>query len=181
MKMDEAIRITAPLDEATINKLHAGDNVLISGEMLVARDAAHKLMVEMLDKGTPLPVELTGEVVYYMGPSPARPGQVIGASGPTTSGRMDKYAPRLLDVGLKGMVGKGQRSAEVIEAMKRNGCVYFAAIGGAGALISKSITSYRVIAFGELGPEALSRITVKDFPAIVVIDKEGNNFYTKEK
>lgn len=177
--MDAIIRIHAPLNSATVSLLRAGDNVLITGELLVARDAAHKRLVDLLDKGESLPVELKGAIIYYMGPSPARPGKVIGAAGPTTAGRMDKYAPRLMDAGIKGMVGKGQRSESVVDSMKKNGCVYFAAIGGAGALISKTITSYRVIAFDELGPEALSLISVQDFPAIVVIDSEGNNFYTK--
>jgi len=177
--MGEIIRITTPLSEAVSRSLVAGDNVLITGKIFVARDAAHKRMVEGLDAGKPLPVDLTGAIIYYMGPSPARPGQAIGAAGPTTSGRMDKYAPRIIGCGLKGMLGKGQRSEAVVAAMKKYGCVYFAAIGGAGALNSKRIKKYEVLAYSELGPEALSAIEVEDFPATVVIDCEGNNQYLK--
>ncbi len=177
--MEESIRISVPLSEATARSLKAGDNVLVSGSVFVARDAAHKRMVQALDEGRPLPVDLSEGVVYYMGPSPARPGQAIGAAGPTTSGRMDKYTKRMIEQGLKGMIGKGQRSAEVVEAMKKHGCVYFAAIGGAGALNAKRIKSYRVVAYEDLGPEALSIIEVEDFPATVVIDCEGNNQYVK--
>lgn len=177
--MKEIIRISVPLNEDTARSLKAGDNVLISGTILVARDAAHKRMVEALDAGKPLPVDLAGRVVYYMGPSPAQPGHAIGAAGPTTSGRMDKYTPRMIEQGLKGMIGKGQRSEAVVEAMKKHGCVYFAAIGGAGALNSKRIKSYQVLAYDDLGPEALSIIEVENFPATVVTDCEGNNQYSK--
>ena len=175
--MKEGIRVSVPLSEAVARSLKAGDNVLISGSVFVARDAAHKRMVQALDEGKPLPVDFKDGVVYYMGPSPARPGHAIGAAGPTTSGRMDKYTGRMIEQGLKGMIGKGQRSQEVVEAMKEHGCVYFAAIGGAGALNSKRIKSYRVVAYEDLGPEALSVIEVENFPATVVIDCAGNNQY----
>lgn len=177
--MTEPIRITTPLSEETARSLSAGDDVLISGTMYVARDAAHKRMVESLSAGRPLPVDLQGAIIYYMGPSPARPGQAIGAAGPTTSSRMDAYAPALIAQGLKGMLGKGQRSAAVTAAMAEHGCVYFAAIGGAGALQSKRIKDYRVIAYEDLGPEALAVITVEDFPATVVIDCTGANQYVR--
>ena len=175
--MSEPKRINAPIDDETARNLRAGDSVLLSGKILAARDAAHKRMVECLDRGERLPVDLTGQIVYYVGPSPAKPGQPIGSAGPTTSGRMDAYAPRLMDVGLKGMIGKGYRSDKVVEAMKKHGVPYMAAVGGAGALIAKKIKSYKVLAWPELGPEALAEMEVEDFPAIVVIDSEGNNYY----
>ena len=174
---DTAKKIHAPFDEKTARGLRAGDRVLISGVILVARDAAHKRMVETLDKGEKLPVDLNGAVVYYMGPSPAKPGQPIGAAGPTTSGRMDAYTPRLLDQGLRGMIGKGYRKPEVVEAMKKHGVPYLAAVGGAGALIAKSVRKYTVLAYEELGPEAVAALEVEDFPAIVVIDCDGNDYY----
>ena len=170
-------KIRAPFDEATARSLRAGDRVLISGTILAARDAAHKRLVETLDKGEPLPVDLNGAVVYYVGPSPAKPGEVIGAAGPTTSGRMDAYTPRLLDQGLKGMIGKGYRKPEVVEAMKKHGVPYLAAVGGAGALIARSIKKYTVLAYEDLGPEAVAAMEVEDFPAIVVIDSTGDNYY----
>ena len=173
----EPIRITAPFDEKMARSLKAGDSVLISGTIIAARDAAHKLMVEALDAGKPLPVDLTNQVVYYVGPSPAKPGEPIGSAGPTTSGRMDSYTPRLIEEGLRGMIGKGNRSQAVIDAMKKHGVVYFAAVGGAGALIAKRILEYKVLAYEELGPEAVASMTVSDFPAIVVMDAEGNDFY----
>lgn len=175
--MSEPKRITAPFDEETARSLRAGDNVLISGKILAARDAAHKRMVECLDKGEPLPVDLKGQVVYYVGPSPAKPGHAIGSAGPTTAGRMDAYTPRLIREGLKGMIGKGYRKPEVVDAMKEYGVPYLAAVGGAGALIAKSIKKYDVLAWPELGPEALAVMEVEDFPAIVVIDSLGVNFY----
>ena len=174
---EAAKRIRAHFDDETARSLRAGDRVLITGTILAARDAAHKRLVETLDRGEPLPVDLKGQVVYYVGPSPAQPGQAIGAAGPTTSGRMDAYTPTMLDQGIKGMIGKGSRKPEVVESMKKNGTTYFAAVGGAAALIAKSIKKYEVIAYPELGPEALAALTVEDFPAIVVIDTEGNNFY----
>lgn len=175
--MSHAIKITAPFDKETAKKLKAGDNVLISGTIIAARDAAHKALTEALARGETLPIDLQNETIYYLGPSPAKPGEVIGAAGPTTSGRMDKYTPTILDLGVSGMIGKGYRSKEVIESIKKNGAVYMVAIGGAGALIAKSIKKYEVLAYPELGPEAVARLTVEDFPAIVAIDSEGNNFY----
>ena len=157
--------------------LSAGDMVYITGTIYTARDAAHKRMAEALKAGKELPIDVRGEMIYYMGPSPAREGNVIGSAGPTTASRMDRYTPRLLDMGLCGMIGKGKRSLEVIEAMIRNGAVYFAAIGGAGALLSKTIVKAELIAYDDLGTEAIRKLTVKDFPAIVVIDTKGNNLY----
>lgn len=170
-------RIRAPFDDATARSLRAGERVLISGVLLAARDAAHKRLVALLGEGAPLPVDLVGQVVYYVGPSPARPGRVIGSAGPTTAGRMDAYTPRLLDAGLKGMIGKGYRSPQVVGAMMAHGAPYLAAIGGAGALIARSIKKYTVLAWPELGPEALAVMEVEDFPAIVVIDSMGNDQY----
>lgn len=170
-------RIRAPFDDATARSLRAGDCVRISGVILAARDAAHKRLVECLDRGEALPVNLRGQVVYYVGPSPAKPGRPVGAAGPTTAGRMDAYTPRLLAEGLKGMIGKGYRNPEVVEAMKAHGVPYLAAVGGAGALIARSIRKYTVLAWPELGPEALAAMEVEDFPAIVVIDCLGNNQY----
>lgn len=172
--------IHAPLDAETIGSLRAGDFAYISGTIYTARDTAHKRMDEMLRKGDSLPLELENNIIYYLGPSPAREGRPIGAAGPTTSGRMDKYTPELLDLGLKGMIGKGKRSAAVKEAIVRNGCVYFAAIGGAGALLSKAITASEVIAFEDLGTEAVRRLEVVEFPAIVVVDALGNDLYEKK-
>ena len=170
-------RITAPLDKNVVKKLRAGDYVWISGTVYTARDAAHKRMQEALDKGQELPVDWKDNIIYYMGPSPAREGRVIGSAGPTTSSRMDPYTPQLLDMGLGGMIGKGKRSAEVSEAIIRNGAVYFAAVGGAGALLSKQIKSAEVIAYDDLGTEAIRRLEVEDLPVIVVIDPEGNDLY----
>lgn len=175
--MSEPKRIKAPFDDETARGLKAGDNVLITGKILAARDAAHKRLCECLDRGEDLPVDLTGQVVYYVGPSPAKPGRPVGSAGPTTSGRMDAYAPRLLDKGLKGMIGKGYRKPEVVESMKKNGVPYMAAVGGAGALIAEAIKGYTVLAWPELGPEALAEMEVVDFPAIVVIDSEGRDYY----
>ncbi len=175
--MTEQVRITTPLTNEAIKNLKAGDSVLITGVIYAARDAAHKCMVEALDRGEELPVDFTGQMVYYVGPSPAKPGEPIGSAGPTTSGRMDAYAPRLLDKGLKGMIGKGYRSAAVIDSMKQHGVVYLVTTGGAAALIAKTIKSYEVVAYGDLGPEALARMEVVDFPAIVAIDSTGKNVY----
>ena len=169
--------ITAPINKETARSLHAGDYVYIAGTMYTARDAAHKRMYEILQKGGELPVDWKDQVIYYMGPSPAREGRPIGSAGPTTASRMDKYAPQLLDLGLGAMVGKGKRSQAVIDAIVRNGSVYFAAVGGAGALLSKCITSAEVVAYDDLGTEAIRKLTVENFPAIVVIDSEGNNLY----
>ena len=169
--------ITAPINKETARSLHAGDYVYITGTMYTARDAAHKRMYEILQKGGELPVDWKDQVIYYMGPSPAREGRPIGSAGPTTASRMDKYAPQLLDLGLGAMVGKGKRSQAVIDAIVRNGSVYFAAVGGAGALLSKCITSSEVVAYDDLGTEAIRKLTVENFPVIVVIDKDGNNLY----
>lgn len=169
--------ITLPLKKEDIENLKAGDFVFFTGTIYTARDAAHKRMDEALSNGEELPLNIEGNTIYYMGPSPARPGRPIGSAGPTTASRMDKYAPRLLDLGLKGMIGKGKRSQEVMDAIVRNKAVYFAAIGGAGALLSKAITSSKVIAYDDLGTEAIRELTVENFPVIVVIDAEGNNLY----
>lgn len=177
MKMEKYIR--APLDTETISSLKAGDFVYISGTIYTARDAAHKRMSEALAGKGALPIELKNNIIYYLGPSPAREGRVIGSAGPTTSGRMDKYTPALLDLGLKGMIGKGRRSKEVKEAVVRNGCVYFAAIGGAGALLSKAIKASEVVAYKDLGTEAVRKLEVENFPVIVVMDADGNDLYEK--
>ena len=169
--------INVPLNKEIAATLRAGDYVYLTGVIYTARDAAHKRMYEALAAGEDLPMEMEDNVIYYMGPSPARESRPIGSAGPTTASRMDKYAPTLLDFGLKGMIGKGKRSAEVKEAIIRNGAVYFAAVGGAGALLSKSILSSEVIAYDDLGTEAVRRLEVKDFPVIVVIDCQGNNLY----
>ena len=169
--------IKAPLEKEIVKTLRAGDYVYITGTIYTARDAAHKRMDETLREGKELPVPLKDEIVYYMGPSPAREGRVIASAGPTTASRMDKYTPKLLDLGLGGMIGKGKRSKEVIDAIIRNQSVYFAAVGGAGALLSKCIQESEVVAYDDLGTEAIRRLTVKNFPVIVVIDCEGNNLY----
>lgn len=169
--------INVPLDGETAASLKTGDYVYLTGTIYTARDAAHKRMYDALKKEEPLPVDMKNNVIYYMGPSPARTGRPIGSAGPTTASRMDKYAPALLDLGLKGMIGKGKRTKEVKEAVIRNGAVYFAAVGGAGALLSRSITSSQVIAYDDLGTEAIRRLEVKDFPVIVVMDAQGNDLY----
>ena len=169
--------INAPLTDEDAKSLKAGDYVYITGTIYTARDAAHLRMYEALNRNEPLPVEMAHNIIYYMGPSPAREGRPIGSAGPTTASRMDKYAPRLLDLGLKGMIGKGKRSDAVKEAIVRNKAVYFAAVGGAGALLSKSITASEVVAYDDLGTEAIRKLEVENFPVIVVIDSEGNNLY----
>ena len=169
--------IQAPLDAKTISDLKVGDFVYITGVIYTARDAAHKRMAETLMEDGTLPIELKDNIIYYLGPSAAREGRVIGSAGPTTSGRMDRYTPALLDLGLKGMIGKGKRSGEVKDAVIRNGCVYFAAIGGAGALLSRAIKKSEVVAYEDLGTEAIRRLEVEDFPVIVVMDAEGNDLY----
>ncbi|MCR5671894.1 MAG: Fe-S-containing hydro-lyase [Butyrivibrio sp.] len=169
--------ITAPINKDVAKSLKAGDMVFISGTIYTARDAAHKRMAETLSQGKELPIELKDNLIYYMGPSPAREGRPIGSAGPTTASRMDKYAPELLDLGLGGMIGKGKRSQAVIDAMVRNGAVYMAAIGGAGALLSKAIVESEVVAYDDLGTEAIRKLKVERFPAVVVIDSEGNNLY----
>ena len=170
-------RYTVPFDRETAAQLKAGDCVNLTGTIYTARDAAHKRMQEALDRGEELPFDISGNIIYYMGPSPARAGQPIGSAGPTTASRMDKYTPALLDLGLRGMIGKGKRSDAVRDAVIRNGAVYFAAVGGAGALLSKSIIRSEVIAYEDLGTEAVRRLTVRDFPVIVVMDSQGNDLY----
>lgn len=173
--MDKYIK--APLDKETAKTLNAGDYVYITGTIYTARDAAHKRMDDTLNNGENLPIDLKNNIIYYMGPSPAREGRPIGSAGPTTATRMDKYAPRLLDLGLVGMIGKGKRQQPVIDAIVRNGAVYFAAVGGAGALLSKCIKESKVIAYDDLGTEAIRELYVENFPVIVVIDSKGNNLY----
>lgn len=170
-------QIRVPLSREDALSLRAGDYVFLNGTIYTARDAAHKRMQEALDRGEPLPFELKGNVIYYMGPSPAREGRPIGSAGPTTASRMDKYTPALLDLGLAGMIGKGRRSPAVREAVVRNRAVYFAAVGGAGALLSRAITSSEVIAYEDLGTEAVRKLTVKDFPVIVCMDAAGTDLY----
>lgn len=169
--------LTTPFTEDKITQLKAGDYVYITGTVYTARDAAHKRMIETLDRGEELPFDLKGQLIYYLGPSPAREGRVIGSAGPTTSSRMDKYAPRLLNLGLRGMIGKGKRNEQVIDAVKRNKGIYFAAVGGAGALLSKCIKKAEVIAYDDLGTEAIRKLEVEKLPVIVVIDTDGNNQY----
>ena len=173
--MDRKIQV--PISKEDAKRLRAGDYVYLTGTIYTARDAAHKRMQEALDAGNPLPLDMERNVIYYMGPSPAREGRPIGSAGPTTASRMDKYAQKLIDLGLGAIIGKGKRSQAVIDAVVRNGCVYFAAVGGAGALLSKCILSSEVIAYDDLGTEAIRKLEVKDFPVIVVIDSEGNNLY----
>ena len=170
-------KINTPITSEVASSLHSGDYCYISGEIYVARDAAHGRMNEALNKGEELPIPIKNCTIYYMGPSPARPGRPIGSAGPTTASRMDKYAPRLLDLGMKAMIGKGKRTPEVIDAIVRNKGVYFAAVGGAGALLSKCIKSSEVVCYDDLGAEAIRKLYVEDFPAIVVIDSQGNNLY----
>ena len=169
--------IHAPMVQEEISALKSGDYVYITGKIYTARDAAHLRMSQTLDRGEELPIKLEGNVIYYMGPTPARPGRTIGSAGPTTASRMDKYTPRLLDLGLTGMIGKGKRKPEVTEAIVRNGAVFFAAVGGAGALLSKCIKKAEVIAYEDLGTEAIRKLEVENLPVIVVIDSKGNNLY----
>jgi len=175
--MSEAIRLKTPLSDTDVEKLKAGDKVLLNGVIYTGRDAAHKRLYDLLMEGKPLPIDVKGQVIYYVGPAPAKPGQVIGSAGPTTSGRMDAYSPKLIEIGLKGMIGKGMRKKEVVEAMKKYKAVYFAATGGAGALLAKAIKKAQVVAYEELGPEAINRLEVENFPVIVVNDTKGNDLY----
>jgi fumarate hydratase subunit beta len=175
--MEEAIRIQTPLTDEMVEKLKIGDKVLVSGFIYTGRDAAHKRLVELVNKGQPLPFDIKGHIIYYVGPTPPKPGKVIGSAGPTSSYRMDPYAPVLLAKGLKGMIGKGSRGKEVIDAMKKYKAVYFAATGGAGALLSKRIKNSEVVAYADLGPEAIRKIEIEDFPAIVVNDTYGRDLY----
>jgi fumarate hydratase subunit beta len=174
-------KIKLPLTDEIIKDLHSGDNVLLSGTIYVARDAAHKRLIDSLNQGQSLPFDIKGQTIYYMGPSPAKPGQVIGAAGPTTSGRMDSFSPRLMEAGLKGMIGKGSRSKAVKEAIKKYRAVYFAAIGGVGALIVEGIKKSEVIAYEELGTEAIRKLEVEDFPVTVINDIYGNDLYEQGK
>lgn len=173
-------RINLPITDKDIKSLKAGDSVLLSGTIITGRDAAHKRLFELIEKNEKLPVDIKGKIIYYVGPAPAKPGYAVGPAGPTSSYRMDKYAPALLDLGLKGMIGKGARSKEVIDSIVKNKCVYFAAIGGAAALIAKSIKKEELLCYEDLGTEAVRRYTVEDFPCIVAIDCNGNNVYESE-
>lgn len=169
--------ITAPLTDEKINSLKSGDEVLLSGTVYTGRDAAHKRMIALIEKGEPLPFDIRGQIIYYVGPCPAPEGKIIGSAGPTTSGRMDAYAPHLISLGLKGMIGKGLRDDNVVEAIKKHGAIYFGAIGGAGALISSCIKKQEIIAFEDLGTEAIRKLEVKNLPCVVIIDATGNDMY----
>lgn len=177
--MAEPIRLRAPLTDADVKGLRAGDQVLLSGDLYTARDAAHARLADLIRQGQPLPFDLRGQIVYFVGPTPAPPGRPIGSAGPTTSYRMDPYSPLLIEHGLKGMVGKGKRSAEVTEALKKHKAVYLAAVGGAGALIAQRIRAAEIVAYEDLGPEAIRRLTVEDFPAVVVNDCHGGDVYAE--
>ena len=172
-----AIRVTAPMSREQARMLKSGDSVLLSGVIYTARDAAHKRLCELVDQGKELPLDVKDSIIYFVGPTPARPGEAIGSAGPTTSYRMDAYSPTMIEQGQTGMIGKGKRNEEVIAAMKKHGAVYFGAIGGCGALLSKCIKKAEVIAYDDLGAEAIRRLEVEDFPVIVIIDSEGNNLY----
>ena len=174
-----SLKITTPFERTAAESLKCGDKVLISGKIYTARDAAHKRMIETLARGEELPICIENQIIYYAGPAPAKPGRVIGSCGPTTSCRMDAYAPKLIELGLTGMIGKGERAESVIEAMKKHKSVYFGAIGGAGALIAECVESVEIVAYEDLGTEAIRCLTVKDFPAIVVIDSQGNSLYER--
>lgn len=173
------LRLTTPLDEEVLRTLRCGDAVLLSGTLFTARDAAHRRMVEAHFRGEPLPFDLRGQVIYYAGPSPTPPGRAVGAIGPTTSGRMDPYTPLLLELGLRGMVGKGRRSAEVVRAMEKFGAVYFGATGGAAALLARSVRRVLPVAYADLGPEAITALEVEDFPVTVVVDTRGHDLYAE--
>ena len=174
-------KITLPITDEDIKNLRAGDSVLLTGTIITGRDAAHKRLFELIQKGEPLPVDVRGELIYYVGPAPAKPGYAVGPAGPTSSYRMDKFTPALLDLGMKGMIGKGARSQEVIDSIVKNKAIYFAAIGGAAALIAKSIKKEEILCYEDLGTEAVRRYTVEDFPCIVAIDCEGNNVYERQR
>ena len=175
--MSDPVILTPPLTDEDLIGLRSGDRVFITGTLLTGRDAAHKRLVDLIEKGENLPVDLEGQVIYFVGPTPTRPGEAIGSAGPTTSYRMDAYSPILIERGLKGMIGKGSRSREVVDAMMKHKAIYFAAVGGAAALISRRIVSSEIIAYEDLGPEAIRRLEVKEFPVIVVNDTEGNDLY----
>ncbi len=173
----DAFRLTTPLSDDDVVRLKAGDRVRLHGTLLTGRDAAHKRLCDLLDEGKPLPIDVRGQIIYYVGPTPPLPGMVIGSAGPTTGGRMDRYAPRLMALGLKGMIGKGSRSQPVRDAMREWKCVYFGAVGGAGALLSKFIKAAEIIAYEDLGTEAIRRLVVEDFPVIVINDTQGHDLY----
>ena len=175
--MSDVIKITTPLSEEVASSLKSGDQVSINGILYTSRDAAHKRLIDLLDRGENLPFDIKGQIIYYVGPSPAKPGAIIGSAGPTTSYRMDPYAPRLMEVGMKGMIGKGNRSQNVIDAMVKYKNIYFAVIGGAGALVARSIKKVEIIAYEDLGPEAIRKMEVEDFQAVVVNDIYGNDVY----
>jgi fumarate hydratase subunit beta len=173
------IKLKTPLTDQDAEKLKIGDKVLITGVIYTGRDAAHKRLFDLIQAGKELPIDIRGQVIYYVGPAPAKPGKPIGSAGPTTSYRMDAYAPKLMELGLKGMIGKGNRSAEVVEAMKKNKAVYFGATGGAGALLARSIKKAETVAYEDLGPEAIQRMEVEDFPVVVINDTKGNDLYVE--
>jgi fumarate hydratase subunit beta len=175
--MNKEIRLTTPLTNEDVEKLHIGDKVLLNGVLLTGRDAAHKRLFELIEQGKELPVDIKGQVIYFVGPTPAKPGKPIGSAGPTTSYRMDAYSPKLIELGLKGMIGKGNRSPTVIEALKKWKAVYFGATGGAGALIAKRIKKAEIVAYPDLGPEAIRILEVEDFPVTVINDTKGNDLY----
>ncbi|OHD72406.1 MAG: fumarate hydratase [Spirochaetes bacterium RBG_16_49_21] len=177
--MGGQIKLTTPLSDKDLEKLKIGDKVLLTGVIYTGRDAAHKRLFDLIQQGKDLPMDIKGQVIYFVGPSPAKPGQAIGSAGPTTSYRMDAFSPKLIELGLKGMIGKGNRSPEVIEAMKKYKAVYFGATGGAGALIAKSIKKAEVVAYDDLGPEAIRRLEVEDFPVVVINDTKGNDLYVE--
>ena len=179
--MEEGTLIHTPLTDDVVEKLKIGDKVLVSGIIFTGRDAAHKRLVELVNRGQSLPFDIKGQIIYYVGPTPSKPGEVIGSAGPTSSYRMDPYAPILMAKGLKGMIGKGSRGKEVIDAMKKYKAIYFAATGGAGALISKRIKKSEVVAYEDLGPEAIRRLEVEEFPVIVINDVSGNDLYIEGK
>jgi fumarate hydratase subunit beta len=180
LTVNEIIRLNVPFDAARAESLKAGDEVLLSGRLLTARDAAHKRLCELLDRGEKLPVDLQDQVIYFVGPTPARPGRVIGSAGPTTSSRMDKYSPRLIEQGLRGMIGKGYRGPAVIESLKKYHAIHFAAVGGLGAILGKAIRSAKVLAYDDLGTEAIRELIVEDFPVVVAYDCHGNSVYKRE-
>jgi fumarate hydratase subunit beta len=177
--MGGPIKLTTPLSEKDLEKLKIGDKVLLNGIIYTGRDAAHKRLIDLIQQGKELPIDLKGQIIYFVGPSPAKPGQAIGSAGPTTSYRMDAFSPKLIELGLKGMIGKGNRSQEVIEAMKKYKAVYFGATGGAGALIAKSIKKAEIVAYEDLGPEAIRKLEVEDFPVVVINDTKGNDLYVE--
>jgi fumarate hydratase subunit beta len=174
-----ALKITTPLTDEIVESLHAGDRLLISGTIYTGRDAAHKRLIALVDAGEDLPIDIRGQIIYFVGPTPPKPGEAIGSAGPTTAGRMDAYSPKLLDLGLKGMIGKGSRNDAVKEALKRNKAVYLGATGGAGALLSQRIVAAKVVAYEDLGPEAIRELEVKDFPVVVINDMYGGDLYVE--